>query len=120
MIEWFCPPAGRSPPEGGVIMTRIHVNDLPAADTLTAEQEELIQGAGLRLRRPTLEGLEDRELMASHLAGALLVKPPAPDPGALSIGQFVSTPMQINLDQTSGALAGHAQGGLEQGARLAS
>jgi hypothetical protein len=73
-------------------MARIRIEDLPAAEGLTAEQEELIQGAGLKSFRPTLEGLEDRQLMASHLAGALPVPAPAPDPAHLSVRQLTSAP----------------------------
>jgi phosphatidylethanolamine-binding protein (PEBP) family uncharacterized protein len=41
-------------------MSRIRIDDLPVAETLTPEQEELIQGAGLKSFRPSLEALEDR------------------------------------------------------------
>jgi hypothetical protein len=64
-------------------MSRIKTEDLAAVETLTPDQEELIQGAGLQSFRPTLEGLEDRQLMASHLADALPVPPPAVPPAAL-------------------------------------
>jgi hypothetical protein len=45
-------------------MARIRIDDLPVADNLTPEQEALIQGAGLRSFRPTLESLERREVPA--------------------------------------------------------
>jgi hypothetical protein len=64
-------------------MSRFQVEDLTSVETLTPEQEELIQGAGLQSFRPTLEGLEDRQLMASHLADALPMPPPAVRPAAL-------------------------------------
>jgi len=45
-------------------MTRIRIDDLPVAENLTPEQEALIQGAGLKPFRPSLEGLEGREVPA--------------------------------------------------------
>ncbi|HEY7154958.1 MAG TPA: hypothetical protein VH575_13430 [Gemmataceae bacterium] len=48
-------------------MSRIRIDDLPVAETLTPEQEELIQGAGLKFFRPTLEALEDRLMMAGNI-----------------------------------------------------
>jgi phosphatidylethanolamine-binding protein (PEBP) family uncharacterized protein len=45
-------------------MTRIRIDDLPVAENLTPEQEELIQGAGRKSFRPRLESLEDREVPA--------------------------------------------------------
>jgi hypothetical protein len=50
-------------------MTRIRIDDLPVAETLTPEQEELIQGAGLRSFRPMLEELERREVPAALATG---------------------------------------------------
>jgi hypothetical protein len=73
-------------------MARIKVEDLPVADNLTPEQEELIQGAGRRSFRPKLEGLEDRQLMASHLAASLPVPPPALGQAQVSLRDFLSTP----------------------------
>jgi phosphatidylethanolamine-binding protein (PEBP) family uncharacterized protein len=59
--------------EGGVPVSRIRIDDLPVAENLTPEQEELIEGAGLKSFRPTLEALEDRKLMnAGMIAGAVL------------------------------------------------
>jgi acylphosphatase len=46
-------------------MSRIVIDDLPVAECLTPEQEELIQGAGLRSFRPSLEVLEGREVPAT-------------------------------------------------------
>ena len=46
-------------------MVRVRIDDLPAAEGLTPEQEELIQGAGLRSFRPRLEVLEGREVPAT-------------------------------------------------------
>jgi Raf kinase inhibitor-like YbhB/YbcL family protein len=45
-------------------MTRIRIDDLPVAENLTPEQEELIQGAGLKSFRLSLESLEGREVPA--------------------------------------------------------
>src|SRR5262245_47163000 len=44
--------------ERGVPVTRIRIDDLPVAENLTPEQEELIQGAGLKSFRPSVEALE--------------------------------------------------------------
>jgi Raf kinase inhibitor-like YbhB/YbcL family protein len=45
-------------------MARIRIDDLPVAEDLTPEQEALLQGAGLKSFRPSLEGLEDRFMPA--------------------------------------------------------
>jgi len=50
--------------ERGVPVTRIRIDDLPVAENLTPEQEELIQGAGLKSFRPSLEALEVRDVPA--------------------------------------------------------
>jgi hypothetical protein len=46
-------------------MARITIDDLPAAEALTPEQEALLLGAGLKSFRPRLETLEGREVPAS-------------------------------------------------------
>jgi hypothetical protein len=69
-------------------MSRIKIEDLPAAENLTAEQEALVEGAGLRPFRPTLEGLEDRQMMDAGLASALPVSPPPLGPAQLSLRQL--------------------------------
>src|SRR5262245_2678844 len=51
-------------------MTRIHIGDLPVAENLTPEQEALIEGAGLKSFRPSLEALDAREMMDAGLGGA--------------------------------------------------
>src|SRR4051812_6174446 len=51
-------------------MARIRIDDLPVAESLTPEQEALLLGAGLKSFRPTLEGLEDRQLMAAGISFA--------------------------------------------------
>jgi Raf kinase inhibitor-like YbhB/YbcL family protein len=43
---------------------RLRIDDLPVAENLTPEQEELIQGAGLNSFRPSFEMLEAREMPA--------------------------------------------------------
>jgi Raf kinase inhibitor-like YbhB/YbcL family protein len=45
-------------------MARIRIDDLPVAENLTPEQEALIQGAGPKFFRPSLEVLEGRDLPA--------------------------------------------------------
>src|SRR5262245_40055401 len=78
-------------------MSRIKIEDLQATETLTPEQEEQIEGAGLRPFRPTLEGLEDRQVMASHLADA-------PRPAALAGPAVVaSATPQVDIMPTSSA-----------------
>jgi hypothetical protein len=57
-------------------MSRIRIDDLPVAEDLTPEQEALIQGAGLRSFRPTLEDLERREMLDAGIGGALTTAPP--------------------------------------------
>lgn len=56
--------------ERGVPVSRIRIDDLPIAEYLTPEQEALIEGAGLRSFRPSLEALEARDLMDAGLGGA--------------------------------------------------
>jgi hypothetical protein len=87
-------------------MARIRIEDLPVAEDLTAEQEELIQGAGPKSFRPKLEGLEDRQRMAPHLAGTLPVEPPAPSPEAVSLRRFT----------TGGLVVGNRRPGSRAGA----
>src|SRR5262245_698231 len=60
-------------------MARIKIEDLPVAEDLTPEQEELILGAGLRSFRPTLEALEGREMMDAGLGRSLLPPVVPPD-----------------------------------------
>jgi hypothetical protein len=64
-------------------MARIRIDDLPIADSLSPEQEQLILGAGLRSFRPSLEALEDRQLMSAGLT-VLPLKPPALAPATVS------------------------------------
>jgi hypothetical protein len=66
-------------------MARIRIDDLPVAEDLTPEQEALIQGAGLKSFRPSLEVLEGRQLMSAHLGDALPpMKAPVPGPADFS------------------------------------
>src|SRR5262245_47109356 len=86
-------------------MARIKIDDLPVAENLTPEEEALLEGAGLRSCLG-LEGLEDRQLMASHLAAALPVQPPALGGGA-SVGQVISAPqIEIHTGLTASAASG--------------
>ena len=66
-------------------MARIKIDDLPVAENLTPEQEEQIQGAGLRSFRPTLESLEGREMMDAGLGHGL--QPPVLRPAVGGAGQ---------------------------------
>ena len=53
-------------------MSRLKSEDPAAAEALTSQQEGLVEGAGLRPFRPTLEGLEDRQFMDADFGDALL------------------------------------------------
>jgi Raf kinase inhibitor-like YbhB/YbcL family protein len=55
-------------------MTRIRIDDLPVAEELTPEQEALIQGAGLKSFRPSIEALEGREVPALIAPGVDLTR----------------------------------------------
>jgi hypothetical protein len=62
-------------------MARIKIEDLPVAETLTPEQEELIEGAGLRSFKPTFEALEARQMMdagMSPMLQTMLTQSPGP------------------------------------------
>jgi hypothetical protein len=91
-------------------MARIRIEDLPVAEVLTAEQEELIQAAGLRSFRPRVEGLEDRQMLDAGLGRSVMV-PLAPGAPAPVQAQEVAAPMQVHL----GPRAGRPSGGFEQG-----
>ncbi len=52
-------------------MARITINDLPPVEMLTTEELELIFGAGRRTFRPTLEALEDRQLLSASAISTL-------------------------------------------------
>jgi len=55
-------------------MARIRIDDLPLGENLTPEQEELIHGSGRRTFRPTLESLENREMMDAGLGDAMILQ----------------------------------------------
>src|SRR5262245_47964422 len=87
-------PRGRATPapERRAPMTRIRIDDLPVAEELTPEQEALIQGAGLKSFRPSLEAMEVRDVPARiapglDLSGTVLTiqGTPAADKGQASI-----------------------------------
>src|SRR5262249_30901426 len=60
-----CRPGNTVTPEGGVIMARIRIEDLPVAEDLTVAQEELIVGAGRKSFRPTRRTTSPRTVRAS-------------------------------------------------------
>src|SRR5262245_66487540 len=79
-------------------MTRVRIDDLPPEDeNLTPEELEQIEGgAGRRSFRPTLEGLENREMYAVNLGHA----GPLPQPGpAILRQQLNELPIQQGQDQ---------------------
>jgi hypothetical protein len=78
-------------------MSRIRIEDLPVAENLTPEQEELIQGAGLKSFRPRLEALEDRLLMTYGITLA---------EGVLTIeGNAWANRAQVNYNSTGQVVA---------------
>jgi hypothetical protein len=82
-------------------MARIRIDDLPVADDLTPEQEELILGAGLSFR-PSLEHLEAREVPSGSpvtMSGL---------PAGPALLQQAANPMRIDYN----ALASNAAGSL--------
>src|SRR5262249_35375629 len=89
-------------------MARIKIEDLPVADNLTPEQEELIQGAGPRWCRPTLEALEGREMMDAGLGHGLQLPVALPaSGGADPAGQvrLLTPTADVSQDGMSRALA---------------
>src|SRR5262245_55252980 len=112
-------------------MARITIKDLPVAENLTPEQEELIQGAGPRSFRPTFEALEGREMMDAGFGHVLQLPVALPAFGGADPGGHVpmldtSAPgatqapraalLQANLDQMFAALG---RQGLPQGVQQA-
>jgi exo-beta-1,3-glucanase (GH17 family) len=93
-------------------MARIRIEDLPPADDLMPEEMEQIFGAGRTPFRPTLEGLETRDLMAAHFHGALL-----PDLTA-GAGPLVSQTGQALPPHQPQVLAMQASYGQQQVANL--
>jgi hypothetical protein len=99
-------------------MARIKIEDLPVAENLTPEQEELIEGAGLRSFKPTFEALEARQMMDAGLGRALpslLAARPTAAPTAAHYREFNAaafTPGLGNMDLTHSA---PARGALPQG-----
>jgi hypothetical protein len=82
-------------------MSRIKIDDLPVAENLTPEQEALLLGAGLKSFRPSIEALEDRQLMAAGITfaeatGVLRIEA-APE-GSLASVRQVGSQVQVSLD----------------------
>jgi hypothetical protein len=73
-------------------MARIRIDDLPVADNLTPEQEELILGAGLRSFRPSLENLEARQLLSANPVTAPVLPP------GTAVVQQAANQMQIDYN----------------------
>jgi hypothetical protein len=74
-------------------MARIRIDDLPLAERLTPQQEELILGAGLRSFRPSLEGLEARQLLSANP-----VTLPVLPSGTTALVQQAASQMQIDYN----------------------
>lgn len=81
-------------------MARIKIEDLPVVENLTPEEEELIFGAGRPSFRPTLESLENREMMDAGFGSALqtpLAQSSSGDNQLALVRQFASeTTRQVN------------------------
>jgi hypothetical protein len=93
-------------------MARIRIDDLPVADNLTPEQEDLIQGAGLKSFRPRFEVLEDRQVMSAHLGAALPpMKAPVLGPAAFSTSSIPASPQGGTVLQRELQTAIAGQGG---------
>jgi uncharacterized protein YkwD len=91
-------------------MSRIKIDDLPVAEDLTPEQEALIEGAGLKSFRPTLEDLERREMMDAGIGGALTTAPPPAELGHVRTLEAPPTRVEmpaatLSADQATAAKA---------------
>jgi hypothetical protein len=92
-------------------MARIRIDDLPITETVTPEEQEQILGAGRRSFRPSIEGLENREMYAANLGSALT-------PGLRALADaargdaLVRTLTPANEVQVGGLGATAASGGL--------
>jgi exo-beta-1,3-glucanase (GH17 family) len=87
-------------------MARIRIEELPPADNLMPEEMEQIFGAGRTSFRPMLEGLETRDLMASHSHGALL---PGLTAGARPLGSHTGQALPAHTPQVLGLQASYGQ-----------
>jgi hypothetical protein len=56
------PAADRCPPQKGLPVARIRIDDLSVAQNLTPEQEALLLGAGLKYFRPSFDVLDGRAM----------------------------------------------------------
>src|SRR5262249_38469599 len=99
-------------------MSRIKIDDLPVAENLTPEQEELIEGAGLKSFRPTLEDLERREMMDAGIGGALATAPPPAGPSHV---RTLEAAQPTRVEMPAATLLGNVQtlkGGFDQSGNL--
>jgi hypothetical protein len=95
-------------------MSRIRIEDLPVAENLTPEQEELIEGAGLKSFRPKLEDLERREMLDAGIGGALATAPPPAGPSHV---RTLEAAQPTRVEMPAATLLGNVQtlkGGLDQ------
>lgn len=98
-------------------MARIRIDDLPLGENLTPEQEELILGAGRRTFRPTLESLENREMMDASIGSVAMQRMLDMAQGAqirwlaqeTSALQNQNNPLSQSLNQAGQALLTQAQ-----------
>src|SRR5947209_8056945 len=84
-------------------MSSNKTEDLAAVEPLTPEQEEQIQGAGLRSFRPQLESLEDRQMLDAGLGHIGHTLPPAPPAGPAHVA---SAAPEVDFLPASSALPG--------------
>jgi exo-beta-1,3-glucanase (GH17 family) len=89
-------------------MSRIRIEDLPPGDEhLTPEELEQIEGAGRASFRPTLEGLEDRQLLDAGLPRSLL--PATGTPPARVQHLPTPAPQILNIQQAQQVRQGPGQ-----------
>lgn len=89
-------------------MARIRIEDLPAVDNLTAEEQEQILGAGLRSFKPTFEALEAREVYDVGLNQAWLTNaapPPAAPSHQAPMVRELAPQIQVDMSLPSSTLA---------------
>lgn len=91
-------------------MARIQINDLVPMEDLTPEEMEEIVGAGRFSFQPTVESLENRELMDAGLGRSVLPRfaPPAAETAHVArMGQDFVPRTEVQMDRMYSALVGH-------------
>ncbi len=96
----------------------IEIKDLPAEETLTPEEKELLAGAGRQAPRPTLEALETRQMMDVGIGGMLLAPVPQSGRGAEAQVRHMPAAQPITFDMTAAHSQGSATGANQSGIDL--